>query len=69
MGSGAPKELLVGDTALYLPTGHLIYAVDSSLFAVPFDPAKLEIKGGAVPVVEGVFGVPHRNMPYPIRER
>jgi serine/threonine-protein kinase len=53
--SGAGKEFLIGDTARYLPSGHLIYAVDSNLFAVPFDPVKLEKKGGPVQVVEGVF--------------
>jgi serine/threonine protein kinase/Tol biopolymer transport system component len=49
------KELLIGDTAQYLPSGHLVYAVDNDLFAVPFDPVRLEKKGDSVPVVEGVF--------------
>jgi serine/threonine protein kinase/Tol biopolymer transport system component len=53
--SGKPKELLIGDTARYLPTGHLVYAVDNNLFAVAFDPVKLEIKSGPIPMVEGVL--------------
>jgi eukaryotic-like serine/threonine-protein kinase len=38
----------------YVPSGHLIYAQGTTLMAVPFDPDRLEIKGSAVPVVEGV---------------
>ena len=40
--------------ARYVPTGHIVYASGGTLFAVPFDLAKLEVTGGAVPVVEGV---------------
>jgi len=53
--SGKRKELLTGDTAWYLPTGHLVYAADNNLFAAPFDPVKLEIKGGSIPMIEGVL--------------
>ncbi|TDI36457.1 MAG: hypothetical protein E2P02_25330, partial [Acidobacteria bacterium] len=38
------------------PTGHLVYAVESTLFAVPFDVEKLELMGDPVPVLEGVLG-------------
>jgi hypothetical protein len=38
----------------YMPSAHLIYAQGTTLTAVPFDPERLEIKGTAVPVVEGV---------------
>ncbi len=44
-----------GSHARYVPTGHLVYAVRSTLFAVPFDLGKLEVTGGPVPVVEGVM--------------
>ena len=44
-----------GSDARYLPTGHLVYAVGSTLFAVLFDPEKLAVTGGPVPVVEGVM--------------
>ena len=53
--TGARKRLLPGGTdARYLPTGHLVYALGGTLFAVAFDPDRLEVKGGPVPVVEGV---------------
>ena len=35
--SGERKELFEGDTARYLPTGHIVYALGNNLFAVPFD--------------------------------
>ena len=40
--------------ARYVPTGHLVYAQDETLLAAPFDLARLEVSGGAVPVVEDV---------------
>jgi serine/threonine-protein kinase len=43
-----------GSDALYVPTGHLVYALEDVLFALPFDLASLEVSGGPVPVVEGV---------------
>jgi serine/threonine-protein kinase len=40
----------------YLPTGnatgHLIYIHEGVLFAVPFDPSRLELRGAAVPLLE-----------------
>jgi serine/threonine protein kinase/Tol biopolymer transport system component len=53
--SGESKELLKGDTARYLPTGHIIYAKGNNLFAVRFDVHKLEVSGTGVPVLEGVL--------------
>jgi dipeptidyl aminopeptidase/acylaminoacyl peptidase len=38
----------------YAATGHLLYGQAGTLFAVPFDQAKLEIVGSPVPVVSGV---------------
>jgi len=55
LNSAEPKELFPGDTARYIPTGHIVYASDNNLLAIPFDPDKLEAKGGSVPVVEGVL--------------
>jgi DNA-binding beta-propeller fold protein YncE len=43
-----------GSDARYLPTGHLVYAVGGTLFAVRFDVARLATLGNRVPVVEGV---------------
>jgi len=43
-----------GSDARYVPTGHLLYALEDVLFALPFDLASLEVSGGPVPIVEGV---------------
>ena len=42
----------------YLPSGHLVYLHDTTLFAAPFDLARLEVTGPQVPVLEGVFASP-----------
>ena len=53
--SGAPKLLIEGGSdARYVPTGHIVYALSGSLYAVPFDAQRLELNGGSVPIVEGV---------------
>ena len=53
--TGERKVLVeVGSDGRYVPTGHLIYAFEDVLFAVPFDLASLEVTGGPVPIVEGV---------------
>ena len=55
LDSGERKILWEGGSdALYVPTGHLIFALENVLFALPFDLASLEVSGGPVPVVEGV---------------
>jgi Tol biopolymer transport system component len=43
-----------GSDARYVPTGHLVYALEDVLFALPFDLASLEVSGGPVPIVEGI---------------
>jgi serine/threonine-protein kinase len=51
------RVLLVdgGRDARYLPTGHLVYALNGAILAAPFDLTRRRITGGAVPVVSGVF--------------
>jgi len=44
-----------GNAARYLPTGHLVYAVEDTLYAVAFDLESLTPTGGAVPLVQGVM--------------
>src|SRR5215471_6178734 len=44
-----------GADARYVPTGHLVYALGATLFAVPFDAMKLERTGGPVPILDGVL--------------
>ena len=53
--TGARKTLIeAGSDGRYLPTGHLAYMVEGTLMAVPFDLSRMQVTGGAVPVVEGV---------------
>jgi Tol biopolymer transport system component len=53
--TGARKTIIAGGSdARYLPTGHLVYMVEGTLMAAPFDLRRKEITAGAVPVVEGI---------------
>jgi len=53
--SGERKVLWKGGSdALYVATGHLIYALDDALFSLPFDLQRLEPAGGPVPVLSGL---------------
>ncbi len=53
--TGERKTVLEGGSgARYVSTGHLIYAVGGIVFAAPFDLDRRELRGEAVPVVEGV---------------
>ncbi|HEV2349036.1 MAG TPA: protein kinase [Terriglobia bacterium] len=57
--SGKPKTVLHGGSyARYLPSGHLVYLRDGTLFAVPFDIKRLDVTGQPAPVVEGVASNP-----------
>jgi eukaryotic-like serine/threonine-protein kinase len=47
-----------GTDARFVPTGHLVYALSGSLYAIPFDLKNLSTTGGAVPIVEGVRRAP-----------
>ena len=44
----------VGMAPRYLPTGHLTYVANGTVFALPFDVASLEVRGAAVPVLDDV---------------
>jgi hypothetical protein len=50
------RRVLIQDAsrARYVPTGHLVFLRNDVLYAVGFDPEKLEVKGEPVPVVEGI---------------
>jgi serine/threonine-protein kinase len=55
LASGARRTLLRGGgRARYLPTGHLVYVVGESLYAVPFDAERLELRGEPVAMLAGV---------------
>jgi serine/threonine-protein kinase len=57
--TGKVKSLIHGGSySHYLPSGHLVYIHNGTLFAVPFDIKHLEVTGQSVPVVEGVASVP-----------
>jgi serine/threonine-protein kinase len=67
--SGQRTELFTGIGAQYLTTGHLVYGVDDTLYAVPFDLDTLTIAGGQVPIVEGVDSAQYLTEPqYAISE-
>lgn len=53
--SGEKKTLIQnGYNARYVPTGHIVFVRDASLWAVPFDADSLEITGPERRVVQGI---------------
>jgi serine/threonine-protein kinase len=53
--SGERKKLIQGGSdAHYVATGHLVYAIGGSLYVVPFDLRTLSVRGGPVPILEGI---------------
>ena len=49
------KTLLTGGTsAVYAPSGHIVYARAGKLFAAPFDPDRKEVTGGPFEALSGV---------------
>ncbi|MCX6069420.1 MAG: hypothetical protein NTU91_00970, partial [Chloroflexi bacterium] len=56
LGTKQRKTLVQGGfSARYSPGGHLVYAREGNLYAVPFDAKNLEVTGSPVKVAEGVF--------------
>jgi Tol biopolymer transport system component/predicted Ser/Thr protein kinase len=54
--SGQRKVLFSGaNGADYLPTGHIIYSMSNNLFAVPFDPRKIEVGGERAPIIQWCY--------------
>jgi serine/threonine protein kinase len=59
MSSGQRKTLLhKGYYPRYLPSGHLMYMHEGTLFASMFDLKRLEVIGQPVPILEGVVSAP-----------
>ena len=55
LDTGERKNLIVGAfQPQYSATGHLLYFREGTIFALPFDLSRMEVTGGAVPVVEDV---------------
>jgi serine/threonine-protein kinase len=55
--SGRSKPLVKGGNARYLPSGHLVFFDQGSLWAVPFDLDRLEVRGAPRAVLDGVRSV------------
>lgn len=55
--AGGPRKIVLrgGSAARAVPTGHLVYAVGSTLTVVPFDERTGEVRGAPLPVVQGVL--------------
>jgi hypothetical protein len=54
--SGTRRVLFSGGSdARYTRSGHILYTVGANMLAVPFDPKRMEVTGGGVPVIEGVM--------------
>jgi serine/threonine-protein kinase len=59
MASGQRKTLQRGGFyARYLPSGHVVYMHEGTLFAVPFDLKQLKVTGQPAPVLEGLIATP-----------
>jgi serine/threonine-protein kinase len=55
--NGVRKTLLRGGYfGRYLPSGHLVYMHQGTLFSVPFDASRLELRGAPTPILEDVAG-------------
>jgi serine/threonine-protein kinase len=53
--SASPRTIVDrGSHARYVPSGHIVYVVGSTLMAVPFDLDRLEVRGGPVPLVDSI---------------
>src|ERR1700724_4834171 len=47
-----------GFYARYLPSGHVVYMHEGTLFAVPFDLKRLSVAGQYAPILEGMVTTP-----------
>ena len=52
--TGERRPLLAGAAGQYLPSGHLVFVRSQALWAVQFDPDRLEIIGTPVPVIDEI---------------
>jgi len=53
-----------GADARYVSTGHLLYVRLGTVMAVPFDPVRLAVTGGATGVIDGVMQAADPNLSY-----
>jgi eukaryotic-like serine/threonine-protein kinase len=52
--TGEATTIIEGSDARYVPTGHIVYAVGGTLYAIAFDLTGLRTSGAARPIVDGV---------------
>jgi serine/threonine-protein kinase len=50
-----------GSYARYVPSGHLVYVREGTLFGAPFDATRLEMTGSPAPILEGVISSPYHG--------
>ncbi len=56
LDNGERKVLVRGGTfPRYVESGHLLYVKQDAVYAVPFDPERLEVHGEGRPVLTGIF--------------
>lgn len=54
--TGETKTLVRGGSSpRFSPSGHLVYGIENSVRAVPFDPVRLEVLGDPIPLLDGVI--------------
>jgi serine/threonine-protein kinase len=62
IADGARKTLARGvGSPRYLPSGHLVYTRKATMFAVPFDLERMEVRGTAVAILDDVAHDPISN--------
>jgi serine/threonine-protein kinase len=54
LATGKRTVLVKGSDARVLPTGHLVFAREGTIFAVPFDETGSTVTGGPVPIQQGI---------------
>ena len=54
LDTGEQQSLVQGTAGRVTASGHLVFAREDSLWAVPFDTDRLTVSGAPVPIVEGV---------------
>jgi hypothetical protein len=55
---GANERKLIwsgGRNARYVPTGHLVFVVGTTLMGIAFDVEKLQVRGGSVSILDGIM--------------
>ena len=54
LDSGKRETIVRGGDGRYLPSGHIVFALDTVLYAVRFDISTHVVRGAPIPVIEGV---------------